>query len=76
MNRRDFLSGLFGTAVVASLAPAYVLTEAATQDWQLAVLPIYERSMFELRVYGTTVIKNIDTFPYIANVNLEDFYTH
>lgn len=76
MNRRDFLSNLFGVAVVAAL-PNLPLIEAAVttptiQEWETAINRVWVASLSDLIIYGTSAIRQIDTFPFIENVPLEE----
>lgn len=77
MNRRAFLTGLFGTAAVAAFGPMPIL-EAKTSinwaTWEAAVLQVYSDHFANLFIYGTAAIEHIDEFPFIRNVPLEELY--
>lgn len=77
MNRRAFLTGLFGTAAITALpVSAKVLEPTLTlgPDWQTAIAKVYANYMTDLMLYGTGAIRSCDTFPWIENVPLTQLY--
>ncbi len=78
MNRRDFLTGLFGAAAVASLGPAAILDPAKVlfdrATWENAILQVCSDYFANLVLYGTAALQPIDEFPFIRNVPSEELY--
>lgn len=71
MNRREFITGIFSAAAIASIDPRTLVPEA-TPDWALAVCKVYNDYMTNILLYGIGAIRSIDEFPYIENLNPED----
>lgn len=71
-TRRQFLAGLLGTAIAASI-PAAALEAATDNAWQAAIVKIYQTYMNDFVTYGTAAIGPSDTFPFIRNISPQEF---
>lgn len=70
LNRRGFLVGLFGTAVVAAAGPLpEMINTVDLSAWAKAVSEVYGKYISELLIYGTAAIRTTDVFPYIRNIH-------
>lgn len=77
MNRRAFLTGLFGAAAVASLGPLTALEKTKGFDnaaWEAAILGVYSDHFTSLVLYGTAALRYDDEFPFVHNVVIEELY--
>lgn len=74
-TRRQFLTGLFGVAVVAALPPMPALPPTYTlEQWQLAVAKVWSDCMFDMLAYGTSATRPCKAFPFIECVPLNELY--
>lgn len=72
LNRRGFLIGLFGTAVVAAAGPMPTIVEPIDLEaWAKAVSTVYGKYISDAMIFGTSAIKFTDKFPYVENVPLD-----
>ena len=75
MNRRDFLTGLFGAAVVATLPITKALSLPTHQAFIDAVLEVQSQAWMNFLAYGCAAIESIEDFPYVRSVPLNEIYT-
>lgn len=72
MKRRQFLTGLFGAAVVSALPNLPALESApliyTLEEWQEAIRKIWLAQWTDLIMYGTCAIRQIDDFPFIESI--------
>lgn len=73
LNRRSFLVGLFGTAVVAAAGPMPTIVEPIDLEaWAKAVAEIYGRHVSNIITFGISAIRHTEKFPFIELVEPED----
>lgn len=69
MNRRAFLTGLFGAAIATQLPATKVLEVASTADWEAIMQAVLDQYVQDFMLYGMGAVRYIETFPYIENVD-------
>lgn len=76
MNRRQFLTRLFGAAAVATLPALPRLSAGTTTEaWVRAVLMVQQDLLADLVIFGTAALEPCEEFPFVRNVDLsKGFY--
>lgn len=79
MSRRTFLTGLASTAVIVGTIPSLpTLTttnaELWYKQWLIDLQPVMENAWVNLFLYGTAAYEQIDEYPYLRSVAVNEIY--
>lgn len=70
MNRRQFLTRLFGAAAVAALPPLpRLLTNCTIEDWVRAIVVVQQDFICDRVMFGIGMLESCDEFPFIRTVD-------
>lgn len=74
MDRREFLTGLFGLATAAALPNAAALSQPVTLDWEAAILNLQRQYLYEIVAFGTCMIRHTDVFPFVEIIPASEWH--
>lgn len=73
MDRREFLIGLFGVAVVTAM-PTTALSQPTSLEWEVAILNLQRQYLYEIVAFGTCMIQYTDAFPFVEIIPASEWH--